>query len=373
MTSLIDPTPDATPDAAPRPALEADYFDGVRARAHPVRITVLPDGLHIQGEGIARRVALHDVQWPERTRHGPRVAHFKDGGAVQAPDPMAWDAWCQTSGRSDSMVVRLQQSWRGVLAAIVLLIGLVFALQRWGIPVASRALLTAIPLSADQSLGQASLAAVDAHIMQPSTLPVVEQEHIRDALTRACATLPAGTLPAWQLVFRHSLIGPNAFALPDGTLVLTDELVNLVDHDQDVITAVLAHEIGHVRHRDGMRLLIQSALLAGVGSVFFGDFSTLLAGVPVLLGQAGYSRAAEHEADAQAMQIIRAAGISPLVMVKLFQRLQMQRQLHGPVKKGPGEEPAADQNSWLGIAFASHPTDADRVRYFREAAQQNPR
>ena len=33
------------------------------------------------------------------------------------------------------------------------------------------------------------------------------------------------------------------------------------------------------------------------------------------------------------------------------------------------KEDAEDAPSWLGIAFASHPSDADRIAYFRAAAQ----
>ena len=38
-------------------------------------------------------------------------------------------------------------------------------------------------------------------------------------------------MPAHRLEFRASRIGPNAFALPGGTIVLTDELVELVEGD----------------------------------------------------------------------------------------------------------------------------------------------
>jgi Zn-dependent protease with chaperone function len=146
-----------------------------------------------------------------------------------------------------------------------------------------------------------------------------------------------------------------------------------------VITAVLAHELGHVRHRHGVRLLVQATVLSGLAAVVLGDFSTVLAGVPVLLGQASYSREAEREADAEAVRILRAAGISPEVMVTLFDKLEEEMNKE-EMKENAGQDPAGNkgqgergsrasvQDSWLGIAFASHPADADRVRYFREAA-----
>lgn len=150
-------------------------------------------------------------------------------------------------------------------------------------------------------------------------------------------------------------------------MVMTDEMVELVGADDRVITAVLAHELGHVRHRHGLRMLVQATVLAGVTSVVLGDFSTLLAGVPLLLGQASYSREAEKEADLEAVRILKEAGISPEVMVTLFEKLDAKSNLAEKSKKDQG---AADGSwSWLGIAFASHPTDAERVAYFRQAAR----
>lgn len=350
-------------DPPQAPGLSAMYFDGRSARPHAVTLQLRGDVLLVTGEDIHRAVALRDVQWPERTRHGMRAAYFSGGGGVQCADAAAWDAWSRSSGRRDSLVVRMQQSWRWVLASMLALALMLVALYQWGLPAASRAVVAAMPLSVDQSLGEASLRAVDAHLMRLSKLPLGEQERLRAALMRATSALPAGTVPAWQLVFRESRIGPNALALPGGTLVMTDQLVELVGRDDKLITAVLAHELGHVRHRHGLRLLVQATVLGALAAVMIGDFNTMLAGVPVLLGQAGYSRDAEREADAEAVRILRAAAISPDVMLALFEKLDQNRR-----RMAQGKDKAQESGTRLGIGFSSHPADAERVRYFREAA-----
>jgi Zn-dependent protease with chaperone function len=165
-----------------------------------------------------------------------------------------------------------------------------------------------------------------------------------------------------MLVFRKSKIGPNAFALPGGTIVMTDELVKLVDGDEQVLAAVLAHELGHVQHRDGMRMLVQVGVLGSVSSALLGDFSSVLAAAPALLGQARYSREAEHQADVYSVQVLKAAHIAPSVMVTLFDKLAQQRDKK---KSKAGQEPS---DTLLGIAFASHPTDAERIAFFQQAA-----
>ncbi len=373
----------------PSALLSARYFDGVSAQAHPVELQIQERVLCITGEGIALQVALKDVQWPERTRHGKRVAHLRQGGAIQGTDAKAWDEWLQRSGRSESLVVTMQQSWRWVAGSVSVLVFLFIALQQWGVPIAARALVAMAPPSIDSSLGEATLAAIDRHLMRPSKLPPAEQARLQAALAQAAAAMPAGSLPPWRLVFRKSRIGPNAFALPDGTMVMTDEMVDLVGHDEQVIVGVLAHELGHVRHRHALRMLVQTAALGGLAAMVVGDFSTLLAGVPVLLGQASYSRDAEREADAQAVEILKQAKISPAVMVTLFERLEAHRKAEERIAQdrrdaqknfpeeaaGKAESTNADQeatedagSSWLGIAFASHPADAERIAYFTEAA-----
>jgi Zn-dependent protease with chaperone function len=389
---------------APGPTLAAIYYDGVSARPRPVTLRVVQGQLRVSGEGVQRELVLADVQWPERTRHGMRVAHLRGGGSLQSSDSAAWDAWSASSGQRDSPVVRLQRSWRGVLASVAALVAIGVAIHQWGLPLASRAIVAAAPLSLDKAIGDASLPTIDRLLMSPSRLPPAEQERLRTALTRALAAQAKGTVPEWQLVFRRSRIGPNAFALPGGTLVMTDQLVELVGADEKVITAVLAHEIGHVRHRHGLRLLVQTTVLSGLAGIVLGDFSTVLAGVPVLLGQASYSREAEREADAEAVRVLKAAGISPAVMITLFDKLAEKRARDSKNKKtgktdkadksdksetaataAPDEKSAGqsadaakegdsaqmpDADSWLGIAFASHPGDAERIRFFREAAGQ---
>jgi predicted Zn-dependent protease len=87
----------------------------------------------------------------------------------------------------------------------------------------------------------------------------------------------------------------------------------------------------------------------------------VLAGVPALLGQMAYSRDAEREADAESVRLLRAAGLSPAVMVEFFERMQAWRDSDAGRKLG------ADID--VGIAFSSHPADAERIAFFRDAAR----
>lgn len=333
--------------------LPAEYFDGRSARAHAVRLRREGVLLHVTGEGVDLRVPLARIRWPERTRHGVRVAELPDGGSLHCADAPAWDAFALDCGRGDGLVVRAQQSWRAVIVSLAGLVVLLVGLYVWGIPRAASAALLLIPHSADRAVGEVAMRSLDEELMKPSALPAAEQQRLRQAFERALAAQPAGSVPAHRLEFRKSRIGPNAFALPGGTIVMTDELVKLVDGDAAVITGVLGHELGHVRHRDGMRMLIQASAIGVLASVVVGDFSSLLAAVPVVLGQSAYSRDAERRADAEAVLLLRDAGLSPAVMVGFFEKMAKENGDHT-----------------LGIAISSHPADAERIRFFQEAAAQ---
>jgi Zn-dependent protease with chaperone function len=170
-----------------------------------------------------------------------------------------------------------------------------------------------------------------------------------------------------------------------GPIIVTDALVELAGDDEAMMIGVLGHELGHVRHRDGLRMLIQTGALSIVAGLVIGDFSGLLAGVPVLLGQSSYSRDAERAADAEAVAVLKAAGLSPLAMVRFFEAVRdheekqrQKRQAERAVVSATQDaasaparsdrRPAVDDGASLGISIASHPADAERIAYFQQAA-----
>ncbi|MFL6664862.1 MAG: M48 family metallopeptidase [Rhizobacter sp.] len=335
-------------------AIPADYFDGRTARAHPVRLRIEAGRLSIEGDAVTLSLPLADVDWPERTRHGPRVARLRGGASLHSADGAAWDAWLRVHRPHESLVVRAQQSWRGTLAAVAALVLFLGAAYLWGVPWVARGVVAALPHSVDESVGDVALAAVDRRWMRPSGLPTQRQRQVSDAFERALASLPRGSVPPHRLVFRKSQVGPNAFALPGGTIVMTDELVDLAGADEAMLVGVLGHELGHLRHRHGLRQLVEVSVLGALAALWVGDFSTLLAGVPAWIGQAGYSRDAEREADAESVRVLRAAGLSPLAMVRFFEAMAASRE---------GRARAA-----VPMSISTHPADEERVAFFRAAA-----
>ncbi len=336
-------------------SLDALYFDGRQGRGRPVRLQWQA------GELVATdRDSGHELQrwlpsqlrWPERTRHGQRVLHLQAGGQLQALDNAAFDAWRGSGG--DSPVVRLQQNWHAVALSLLALLLVLAAAYQWGVPWAARSAVALTPVRIDEDIGDGALAQIEADLLRPSALPPARRNDLQIRFGQALAkAYPDGQAPRYMLHFRaaNDRLGANALALPGGVIIITDAMVQALDGHDDVLLGVFAHEVGHVRHRHGMRAVAQVSLLAVATGLAIGDFSGLAAGGAALLGQLGYSRDAEREADDEAIRVLKANGISPAVMALLFERLQPQ----------PGR-------AGMGIALRSHPMDEERIARFRAAA-----
>lgn len=363
----------------PSRQIQAVYFDGQSSRVQAVMLSFdAPSTLLIQHlDGVlVKRIPAQAIRWPERTRHGARIAHLPDGASVQSRDSLAWDSWfaqhAVAHGQQESAIVRLQQSWRGVGVALALLVVGAGAFYKWGLPVAAQGIVALVPYSADAALGRTALAQVDQQWMQPSELPQAVQTRLRDRFAKMVRQSMAmdDDLKAtpYELVFRKSSSGPNAFALPGGTLVLTDELVLLLN-DDDVMMGVLGHELGHVRYRHGMRQLVHVAALQAALGAAFGDYASILAYAPLVMGAMGYSRDHEREADAHALGMLRSAGISPKVMVKFFEAARAAQQAKAKAKaEGDASSPGSPPVPGISI-MSTHPADQERIEFFERAVQ----
>jgi Zn-dependent protease with chaperone function len=345
-------------------AIDVHFFDGRSSRAQPCALVVADQQVHLiraQDGAVLHRIPVQSIQWPERTRHGVRIAQLPGGAQVHAVDSAAWDAWAavhvpHAQNLVVRWVVRAQQSWRGVVLAFALLLAVLGAFYVWGLPLAARGVTSLVPLHVDAMLGNNAMEQMDGRWMQPSTLPRDVQERLTQRFAQAVQTAHPGQVQLYTLLFRKSKIGPNAFALPGGTMVLTDELVTLVN-DDNVVLGVLGHELGHVTQRHSMRQLVQVGVMQAVLSLAFGDYGTLVTTAPLILGSMAYSRDAEREADAASIQFMHANKISPLVMVKFFETMRAQQK-------------TKTQKTPLGISIiSSHPADEERMQRFRAAVR----
>jgi Zn-dependent protease with chaperone function len=343
-------------------AIGATWYDGSQARGRTVQVSIDGETLWLaDASGQRHGISLQAVVWPERTRHGQRVAHLAQGGSLVFEQATAFDAWRRAHGHRESWVVRAQQHWRATLAALAGLVFAAAAAYAWGIPWVAGRVVAVTPSGVESAIGDQALEQLRDGLFGPTRTPPDVQAQWRSRLDVALRqAYPEGPAP-WRLhVVAGGALGPNALALPGGHIVITDELLALLQGTDDAVIGVLAHEHGHVRRRHGLQAVVRLALVSAATSVALGDFSAIVAGVPAMLAHLGYARDAEREADADAAFVLLKSGRDPAAMAVLFERLAQRS------PRAPGQADAGG----LPIAFASHPADAERMAFFREAARR---
>ena len=101
----------------------------------------------------------------------------------------------------------------------------------------------------------------------------------------------------------------NAIALPGGRIYVFRGLIAKADN-ADEVAGVIAHEIGHVAHRDGTRQVLQGAGLSFLFGMLLGDFvgggAVVIAAKTVL--QSSYSRQVEAAADMYGADLMIRTG-----------------------------------------------------------------
>jgi Zn-dependent protease with chaperone function len=115
---------------------------------------------------------------------------------------------------------------------------------------------------------------------------------------------------------------PNALALPGGRIYLLKGLLAKAEN-ADEIAGVFAHELGHLKHRDGTRNLIHDGGTSFLIGLLFGDVSGsgALIFASRTLVSSSYSRDAERGADSFAIAVMHRLGRSPKPMGELLFRV----------------------------------------------------
>lgn len=335
-------------------AIAGVYYDGQSARALPAQLEVYRSGeVRLVLPAGAKIFSLAQIRIGARVGNSARSVHFPDGAKFETRDNDAVDAAfapfnIDTGAR---WLHKLETHWRYIAAAVVIMTVSSWALVKFGVPAAAKSVAFALPAKTNSLIGQGTLTLLDK-VFSPSELDAATQRKFNDYFV-AMSTAVAEPGVEYRLLFRKGgKIGANAFALPSGTVVATDELIKLAKHDQEIV-AVLAHEIGHVQNRHGLRHAIQSSAIALAALAIVGDISSTsyaIAALPTALVNAQYSQNFEREADAYALAYLHAQKIERVHFKNFMLRLEA---AHG------------SDTQWAEY-LASHPPTRERIAAFND-------
>ncbi|MES2608853.1 MAG: M48 family metallopeptidase [Pseudomonadota bacterium] len=331
--------------AAPAPAavpggtlVPGRWFDGLSSQAKPVLVGLQPTSrgpslaLHpLSQPGAAPAVfTWGEVGWPEAwSERRPQqrvVVDLRDHGSLEIDAVAQWHAALAEAGARPSLAGRMQTRWPVLLGVTAVAIVGLTLFYRYGTPWAATELTRFVPVSWETSVAGNVLTQMDKGTLKPSKLPKERQAQLQARFDALVQQMPTGLqrypgyAPRYTLSFRSGM-GANAFALPGGTVVMTDGLAKAAEKkglSDDALIGVLAHEIGHVANRHTTRMVVQQGVLQMGMGLALGDVSGVVStGASVLTGLA-YSRNHEREADCFAIALMGHAKLPTAPMGKLL-------------------------------------------------------
>jgi predicted Zn-dependent protease len=321
---------------------------GTSAADVPVEVEREGDVLVIRGEQELARVALAKVVADAPLPGVARLLTLPDGAQIETDQREAVAALFPTRNRIDATAFRLESSWPAALSAIPVIAGVAWLLVAVLMPRAADPVARMVSPTVELAMGEQALATLDHTVLKPSQLDPDTQDEVERQFRQFVAGEPHEQ--DYELVFRSGAMGPNAFALPGGIIVVTDDMVKLAANEGELM-AVLAHEIGHARGRHALRLVLQDSGVAVLVTALAGDavsMTFLAAALPTALLQSHYSRQFEAEADDYAFAHLKRHGYSAQLFADMMRRLQQASK-------------SSDQEGGVLQYFSTHPLTQERI------------
>ncbi len=312
---------------------EAEYYDGISPRAKRVLVDIV--GSHFTftvsvinaDETISNqpiKVLINDCHVQARLGSGKRLIDLPDDSRLETDFKDLERCLPAKPANRFWQSVHYAETHKFVI--LIAFVGIALAsaaLLKYGVPVVAKYAALATPVSMEKDLGKQTLDSLDSKRLgyfEASKIPMAKQKDITAALAAMCTK--TNNCPAYQLNFRKSpIIGANAFALPGGYMVITDELIDLAKNNDEII-AVLAHELGHVKGRHALRQTLQGTISGLIIIAITGDVSSIASGLPALMMNMSYSRELETEADNYSLQSLKTACIPTKSFATLLLRLE---------------------------------------------------
>lgn len=334
-------------------SIEGRYYDGVSPVASPATLTINGSEAQLVRGDITRTYSTDDLLVSPRIGQVDRFIKLSGGGQYHCADQPVLDKLPQEFS-SEGLVAWLEKNFAVAIASIVVVIGIVLLGYFYVLPAFAESIVNRIPITTEVSFGKEVLKWFDENeVFQQSEIETERKNIITGEFNQLHDSLELAQF--LQLEFRNSeQIGPNAFALPGGTIVITDQMIELAGTDEEIL-AILAHEAGHVEKRHSMRQILQGSLMALVIATVTSDASTVgatLSGLPAVLLQTKYSREMETEADEFAFALLKENDISSEAFATMMEKVQEE----------VGE---FDELSFI----STHPVTSERIKKAKEASK----
>jgi predicted Zn-dependent protease len=309
----------------------ATFYDGKSANKYPVKLRltaqrlelVFSDGRQIQWPYTALQLSRTNSTGPvrlERSTSNPDIIpeaiviedpRFLEEAHRVAPGALG-NVWNQPHKRSLRYAL--------MILALVILPPLIFAIWVYAIPAMTNAVADQIPTKWEEKLGQDYFQTLFKKSIKE---PDPQTRKALDVISKRLLS----AVPDQPYQFRihiHPSKMVNALALPGGTIVVFQGLINATETPEE-LAGVLAHEFQHVLKRHSTRNIVRSEAIKLFGLIISGNsesMTNVILQAGSVLEHLRYSRQLETQADAEGMKMILATHVDPQGMIRVFEKLE---------------------------------------------------
>jgi predicted Zn-dependent protease len=331
------------------------FFDGKTSARHEVTVELEPRMLRVRAPDDSAVLAewdydeLQELSAPNDVlrlgRQGNHVLarlEVRDPQLAAAIDELSVPV--DRSGRSERRLRGRIIAWSLIATASLVLVAVI------GLPMLATRLTALVPYRIERKLGEAINAQVRASLDTRHLGPAFicgqgdGDEAARAAFDKIMGELERGAGLPYR--FEAAVVRrpeANAIALAGGHVYVFQGLIEQAK-TPDEVAGVIAHEVGHVAHRDGTRSILQGAGLSLLFGMLLGDFvgggAVVIAATTIL--KTSYSREVEAAADAYGVTLMSKIGGDPRALGGILLRIA------GTTHPGPK-------------LLLDHPETADRV------------
>jgi len=331
--------------------IEGNWFAKGTSRSLSARLVVADPanvGAIVQLQDNSQE-SVEIVAMSDRIGTVDRRIEMADGSVFTTFDNASADLLTGVRGDFFSRVSGLEAFRPRLIVFLIVAVLLVVGFIRYGLPVTARFAAWATPPKVVEIMDASTLQTLEQFFISESRLDEEKRKRIEADFDRLVKASGAGS--TYKLLFRSGgRIGPNAFALPGGTIIVTDELVALGSHEE--VVAVLAHEIAHVNHAHSLQQIYRAMGFAAVVTIIAGDLGSVgeevLGGGGIMIAMAA-SRDMEMEADVEGVKLLRKIGADPSKLSTLLDKLYEEA-------CGDKFKKDCEETGW----FSSHPGGEER-------------
>ncbi|EPX77459.1 M48 family metallopeptidase [Litoreibacter arenae] len=341
-------------DAPKLPGLRGHAYAARSSHRQPARLLTREGGedlwVDLQNDERAVLASAHlsKLRIDAPLGSAPRKITFPDGAVFETRDHEAIEA---LTGKTRGSMLHHYEGFNARLFGVVAVcLAAVWVMWRYGLDIMAAVAIAFTPPAVIEQIDAGSMQSIDFTMAEPSKLTDEQKDEVEKVYRRLVRSLPDDVQEkhSFDLLFRDLPgMGPNAFALPGGTMVMTDAFVKQFP-DPNVLAGVLGHEIGHVVEEHGLKRLYRSLSTYLLIAFLAGDVGPILEDVVLegnVLLSLSFSRAQETSADEFGLALSDEAGFDPAGLKLFFEKMG---------KEYGDQEPA----QWM----STHPSSAERVR-----------